>query len=69
MPTPIERLGQIAGEMEHLAAPGRPDIEADHGRADDLLFEAFKWATRDRLLRESADRITAAYEDVPKWYA
>jgi hypothetical protein len=62
----MRSLYDITQDLVALADSG--DIEAAHGRADDLLVEAIRAkavATDYKRVEELID----AYENVPKWYA
>jgi hypothetical protein len=61
-------LAEIAAELEAMDGA---DPESDHGRADDLLIEAIRRlaSLAPELARPEAERVVAAFWDVPKWYA
>ena len=58
-----EQLARIVAKLERLAAHRDPEVA--HATADDLLVEALRLCAP----ADVADKLVAAYEAVPKWYA
>lgn len=64
----MSRIDYITGAFEEMRDG---DVEAIHARADALLVETVRELVRlpSHYTDDEIERLLAAYEKVPKWYA